>query len=284
VLGDDETSQLVLPFSFMYYGTEYDTISVCSNGWFALGVTNATDFRFHQIPDPLGPPACVAPFWTNLDPTQAGSIFYRYDSGLHAFIIEWSRIHSVLGNDIETFQAILYDPAYNPTVTGDGEIYCQYYTVNDEDVAGTGIEDETETIGLPFQMGGVYNSGSAQLVDNSVVKFTTDPPALLGIEESKNEILPKVFALSQNFPNPFGNNTRIAYQIPAGRSVYAVLQVYDVSGKVVRTLVNKAQDPGYYVLTWDGCDAFGKRVASGVYFARFAAGDYVKTGKMLYLK
>lgn len=284
VLGDDETVQLALPFGFVYYGTNYDTISVCSNGWLSLGVTSATDFRFHQIPDPLGPPACVGVFWTNLDPTQAGSIFYRYDSGMHAFIVEWSRTYSVLGHDNETFQAVLYDPVYNPTVTGDGEVYCQFHTVNDYNVAGTGIEDESETIGLPFQLGGYYYSGSAELVDNSVVKFTTDPPELLGIAENKDVTLPKVFALSQNFPNPFDNNTRIAYQIPAGRAVHAVLQVYDASGKVVRTLVNKEQAPGYYVLTWDGCNAFGKRVASGVYFARFAAGDFVKTGKMLYLK
>jgi hypothetical protein len=284
VLSDDETEQLALPFGFMYYGTTYDTISICSNGWVALGVTNVADYRYYPMPDPNGPPACVAPYWTNLNPTTAGGVYYRYDTGIHAFIIEWSRIHNEHSDDIETFEIVMYDPVYNPTITGDGEVYCQYHTVIDAAVAGTGIEDETETIGLEFQIGGQYNSGSAPIVDNSVVKFTTDPPSLLGIAESKDETLPKIFALSQNFPNPFGCNTRIAYQIPAGKAVHAVLQIFDASGKVVKTLVNSKQQPGYYVLSWDGCDSFGRGVASGVYFARFAAGDYIKTGKMLYLK
>ncbi len=285
VLGDDETKQLTLPFSFMYYGTDYDTISVCSNGWIGLGVTNDASFRYYPVPDPNGPPAAVGVFWGRLDPSQAGGVYYRYDASLHAFIVQWSRVFHVTGGNEETFQVLLYDPVYNPTVTGDGEVFCQYLVVKNPANSMTGIEDESETMGLQYQLSNSYEPGAAPLADNFVCKFTTDPPEPLGIaEEATNFVYPSVFGLSQNVPNPFYGHTQIAYQIPAGRNVRAILRVYDISGKVVRTLVDRDHNPGFYRVAWDGRDNHGRHVASGVYFVRFAAGDYVHTGKMLMVK
>ncbi|MCK4233850.1 T9SS type A sorting domain-containing protein [candidate division WOR-3 bacterium] len=283
VLGTNETNQLELPFSFMYYGDNYDTISVCSNGWLALGVTNDTSQLYFPIPDSQGPPACVATFWGMLDPAVTGGVYYMYNSSIHAFIVQWSRVFHKLSE--ETFEVILYDPAYNPTVTGDGEILCQYYDVNFLSNSCTGIEDGSETIGLMYQMSGSYSPGAAHLIDNFALKFTTDPPEYVGVSESVNTpVYPKLFGLSQNVPNPFYNKTRISYQIPFGKSAHTILKVYDATGRVVRTLVDEDQGPGWYSVTWDGRDGFGKRVSSGVYFTRFTAGNYVKTGKMLYLR
>ena len=284
VLGDDETKQLELPFDFVYYGDNYDTVSVCSNGWLAMGVTNDTSFRYYPVPHSNGPPASVGIFWGRLDPSASGEIYYKYDATLHIFIVEWSRVYHNPTGDLETFEAVLYDPVYNPTVTGDGEIFCQYLDINYPANSFTGIENEAETIGLLYQISNTYEPGSTPLSDAFVMKFTTDPPEYLGIVESEGTLEPKVFGLSQGYPNPFYGRTKLSYQIPTGLMTRAQLKVYDVTGKLVRTLIDEECGPGWYSTYWDGKDRSGRKVSSGVYFARFTAGSYVKTGKLLILR
>jgi hypothetical protein len=97
--------------------------------------------------------------------------------------------------------------------------------------------------------------------------------------DSRNPI---VFALAQGIPNPFTGKTLIRYQLP--HSVHVSLKVYDIAGRLVKTLVNEEKEAGYFRTHWDGKDNSGRRVASGVYFYRIKAGDYVKTRKMILLK
>ncbi len=96
--------------------------------------------------------------------------------------------------------------------------------------------------------------------------------------------LPKVFALGQNSPNPFNPGTAISYQMPQGRRVEVLLEVYNIRGMKVRTLVDAVRGPGKYTVFWDGRDEDGRRVSSGVYFYRMQAGDFVQTRKMIILK
>jgi hypothetical protein len=72
------------------------------------------------------------------------------------------------------------------------------------------------------------------------------------------------FALEQNYPNPFNPSTQIRFSID--RDAVVQLSIYDVSGKLVRTLVNRTLKAGAYVETWDGRDTQGSNVASGIYF------------------
>jgi len=97
--------------------------------------------------------------------------------------------------------------------------------------------------------------------------------------------LPKAFALAQNSPNPFNPSTTISYSVPEGRSQVRVsLEIYDLRGRRVRSLVDEARDAGVYTVFWDGLDEQGGRVSSGVYFYRMRAGDFVQTRKMVLLK
>jgi hypothetical protein len=90
-------------------------------------------------------------------------------------------------------------------------------------------------------------------------------------------------ALYQNTPNPFNPNTRIVFDVPhAGSAVD--LSIYDVTGRLVRRLVNGPHDRGRFTVEWDGRDDGGARVASGVYFYRLAAGNTRLTRKMLMMK
>ncbi len=107
---------------------------------------------------------------------------------------------------------------------------------------------------------------------------------MVGVEESSRTPMPKVFALSQSRPNPFAAATTILYQIPAGEDVDVSLRVYDVSGKLVRTLVDKTECPGYRSVVWDGRDESGKTVAGGIYFYRLWAGRFTSTRKMVVIR
>jgi parallel beta-helix repeat protein len=93
---------------------------------------------------------------------------------------------------------------------------------------------------------------------------------------------PNVFALNQNQPNPFTQLTAISYQLRAPS--HTSLKIYDLSGKVVRTLVNEHQETGYYTLEWDGRDDSGEKASSGVYFTRLVAGEFTGTKEMILLR
>lgn len=89
-------------------------------------------------------------------------------------------------------------------------------------------------------------------------------------------------ALAQNYPNPFNPSTVISYSLAAAAKVR--LSVYDVSGALVRVLVNDSKVPGVYRVGWDGRDNRGSSVASGVYFYRLSAGGFGSTKKMVLIR
>ena len=91
--------------------------------------------------------------------------------------------------------------------------------------------------------------------------------------------LPTRFELGHNYPNPFNPSTRIQFTIPAGTYGRTSLQVYDVLGREVATLVNEAKPPGRYQVTWDA-----RNIASGVYFYKLTAGEFAQTKKLLLLR
>jgi len=91
-----------------------------------------------------------------------------------------------------------------------------------------------------------------------------------------------VFELDQNHPNPFNPTTQIGFGVD--RPEVVQLSVFDARGGRVRRLVDRPMRPGRYVEEWDGCDARGRQVASGVYFYRLTAGHGTLTKKMVFLK
>ena len=104
--------------------------------------------------------------------------------------------------------------------------------------------------------------------------------------------LPKVYSLSQSYPNPFTHSTTIPYTLPDARyqpspraqaegmpdarrrtqdARHITLCIHDLSGRLVRTLVDGAKEPGYHTVRWDGTDESGENAANGVYFVRLSA-------------
>ncbi|NUM81908.1 T9SS type A sorting domain-containing protein, partial [bacterium] len=94
--------------------------------------------------------------------------------------------------------------------------------------------------------------------------------------------IPTEFTLDQNYPNPFNPTTKIRYAVPADGKV--VIKVYNVLGQEIRTLVNEVKNIGRYDVTWDGRNATGQLVSSGIYFYRLEAGNVIKSKKMMFIK
>ena len=82
-------------------------------------------------------------------------------------------------------------------------------------------------------------------------------------------IQPEQFSLHQNYPNPFNPETKIAYKLSSAAKIS--IQVYDILGRKVRTLVNEEKDTGAYTVSWNGKNDLGHSVASGVYFYKLEA-------------
>ncbi|MBK7257158.1 MAG: T9SS type A sorting domain-containing protein [Ignavibacteriae bacterium] len=94
--------------------------------------------------------------------------------------------------------------------------------------------------------------------------------------------MPTEFGLNQNYPNPFNPTTSISFSMP--KDGHVLLQVYDVTGALVKTLVDQTMRAGNMQAAWDGTNLSGNKVASGVYLYRMAAGDFVAAKKMVLMK
>jgi hypothetical protein len=197
---------LPLPFRFKYYGRYYDSLSICSNGFLAMG---RTDYRFGNngpIPDTSGPGAMIAPFWDDLNTNESanlgyGSIYEYYDSSQKVYIVEFYQVaHHRRANIRETFQVLLFDPRYYQTITGDGEIVFQYYFVADPTSLTLGIENEEENDGIQYLYNTNYHPNAAMLTSRRAIKFTTNPPIYQQ---------PYLTIINITFSDSLGNNNHI---------------------------------------------------------------------------
>jgi hypothetical protein len=93
---------------------------------------------------------------------------------------------------------------------------------------------------------------------------------------------PRGYNLQQNYPNPFNPSTMIAYEL--GKRDYAVMKVFDVSGKEIRQFINQELPAGNHQTIWDGKDRNGTTVASGVYFISLQTNHFSKTIKALLIR
>ncbi|MFB3133680.1 MAG: T9SS type A sorting domain-containing protein, partial [Rhodothermales bacterium] len=110
----------------------------------------------------------------------------------------------------------------------------------------------------------------------TVVPPPPPPPPPTGVELEEKEI-PTTYRLGPNYPNPFNPTTTIPFALPNAARV--IVEVYDVTGATVATLVDEPLAAGRYTTTWETAG-----LASGVYVVRMRAGDFVQTRKMILLK
>jgi hypothetical protein len=185
----DDVQQVMdmdLPFTFSFYGEDYDVIHISANGWASFGATEQATQRNWRLPGPLGPSSIIAAFWDNLS-LGAGGVYTYYDQVQNIFIIQWQNAQNVINNAQETFQIILYDPMHYFTSTGDGPIKIQYKVFNNVNngantpygignwgnYATVGIADHTCTVGLEYTFANEYPTAAMPLADETALYFTT---------------------------------------------------------------------------------------------------------------
>jgi hypothetical protein len=104
---------------------------------------------------------------------------------------------------------------------------------------------------------------------------------IVGISQISNEA-PKNFSLGQNYPNPFNPETKIKFSIPAAgerNSVNTSISIYDITGRLVKTLINGYMKPGIYELSFNASE-----LSTGIYYYRLNTGEFSDTKKMVLLK
>ena len=102
---------------------------------------------------------------------------------------------------------------------------------------------------------------------------------LRAFSTDRGTALPTNFALGQNYPNPFNPSTIIPYQIPT--SVYVRLEVFNMLGQHLATLVDGERSAGVHTAQWDGTDASGRAVGAGVYIYRLSGGGPMVSQRMV---
>lgn len=245
-LENDDTKVIGLPFSFRYYGLDYNRVSVCDNGFLAGDSTVEHSIYNWRIPSAYGPPNIIAPMWDDFRPDTAGAsgVYYYDDAGSHRFIVEWSRVAHVHGfnppiiAELQTFEVVLSDPAFNPTQTGDGEILFQYKTVlNDDSAPGNchnratvGIGNRDHRVGLQCTFADSLSPAAAPLTAGRAIKFTTDAPdTFTGIrEQGAGDETPEVL---DAFPSPNAGGFAIRYRLPGFSA--GTVRLFDAAGRQV---------------------------------------------------
>lgn len=185
-IGSSSLDTVFLPFDFTFYGKSYRQITVSSNGFIVMGVTDNPEFRNYRLPGPMGPAPMIAAFWDDLATGPESGVYTFFDVSNHTFIIEWYHMLNGYQNDFtETFQIILYDPLFYPTTMGDGPIKIQYHTFNNVDSGASnqnhgnfctiGIENEEQLDGLEYTFMNTYPTAASPLGNGRAIYITNMP-------------------------------------------------------------------------------------------------------------
>jgi len=151
--------------------------------------------------------------------------------------------------------------------------------------AGTNIE----MIKFPMLASRIVEAGNTSQLKISKALLSTANSASIAVEGFDEEpLLPETFELFQNYPNPFNPITKIKFTIGAADdgalTQRATLDIYNILGQRVTTLVDDNLPTGQYQVEWDATNERGQRVATGVYFYRMVVGQHSQSKKMLLLK
>ena len=193
------------------------------------------------------------------------------------------RTMTLLGNYLDDHLKVLAYSTSRARTAGDGTegdlVHVTY-----ELAEGESLPDE-----VTFYLGLANLPGTS--MDPELLNVVCDYPsesnpvvvstAVVAIDE--NQTIPDKFALHQNYPNPFNPSTQISFDIPQG-SEHVILNIYNIRGQNVNTLVNEVMSPGKYTMEWNASDEMGNPVSSGIYFYELRSQSFTSRKKMLLIR
>jgi hypothetical protein len=165
-------------------------------------------------------------------------------------------------------------------VTSEFFTYRSGYIVSDTIIPGMGYWVKVD------QPGSLLLSASQINSLFKCIKIAPDderpPLAPFDLLSSDDKTIPGMFVLYQNYPNPFNPSTTIRFDIPA--QTHVRLEVYNILGSLVRTLLDEVKNTGSYSITWDGLDTNGNQSPTGLYYYRLRSGNFYQVQKALFMK
>jgi len=215
------------------------------------------------------------PIWNN-NPYMAMNVF------VNSIDIEELTIES--GDELGIFDGEI---CVGSSVIENGEVISLIASTDDpitEEIDGFSVGNE-----MSFRF---WDSSEDTEIDIIVTEITGDETfTSLGtsivelqanMTSNNNELIPTVTKLGQNYPNPFNPSTTINLSIK--ESGYITLEIYNIKGQIVRTLINEFREAGYHVAIWDGTDDNHNQVSSGIYLFKMNEGNQIMLKKMLLVK
>lgn len=170
-------------------------------------------------------------------------------------------------------------PLFSSIANGSGQVSIANAVVNGSEITGGG-----DIVRLTFRVLQEFEENARFEIAEGLVfdpQQLSNPAVVAGVLDVQTT--PTEFALLQNFPNPFNPETTIGYELAESADV--TLQIYNVVGQVVRTLIAaESQAAGRYQIRWNGMDDRGVPVSSGVYFYQISAGEFQTVRKLMLLK
>ncbi|MFH1843967.1 MAG: FlgD immunoglobulin-like domain containing protein, partial [bacterium] len=311
-LGDDTVhGPFALGFSCDFYSASYDSIWICSNGFLSFAASSAR-YTNQVIPHAATPNVLLAPFWDDLDPTRGGVVAYHQDSENQRFIVSYDQVPHYGGADPETFQVVIaadgslhfqYLAVTNDSgctvgiengVGDDGlQVVFNADYLHDElairfsaeavvpwlsvsPVAGWLEPEGNGHLKVTFDSADLATAtyrAAIELVSNDPLASRVSIPVTLVVDEildGGGDHPPPPLALGTARPNPFNPSTVIPFSLPSAGRVE--LKIFDLAGRLIRTLVSTGLPAGDHEVVWNGQDDRGRGVASGTYYVRLVAG------------
>jgi hypothetical protein len=251
-----------------------------AEGEFSIWVTDDCDTMiFHgQDGDFSGSPQLIT-----IDQAALGELHEHLDGDGNVMAIKMLKDCSTLVADDEGVCDLI-------RVENDGDGNSIIIVTDDDgnirkiDLDAPDVEEQLAALGMNVNMSKSEDGTTRTFImkkDGDNESATVDPDEALEKMGSPSA-LPDGLELKQNHPNPFNPTTRIAFNLPETQDV--LLDVYNVNGQRVRTLVEGVMSAGEHSVEWDSKDDNGRAVASGVYLYRLTAGNYTTSKKMTLLK
>ena len=234
-------------------------------------------------------------YFTSNTPLTGAIIAVTVDKNNVKWFVASDSINNVGVSKIYSFDGVTWK-IYGPDVTGIPTDYIDNLYVDNNNVLWVAHKYLTSFDGITWKTWTDIKAGaeSAIAFDNdgymwlasrytigdggtlSALKFSNPT----GVEETA--ALPSALELRGNYPNPFNPSTTISFALPS--SGLANLSIYSITGQKVRELVSGPMNAGSHSVVWDGLDASGKAVSSGVYLSRLKMGSHTAAGRMLLAK
>jgi hypothetical protein len=271
------------PFELYNYFevTDTDLRQVGDGAVIDLGVLVEAFFTKSSSTTPAPLPVAFGQSWTsmgndtitNILPTQSTEICSSFASTI---IDAWGTA-LVGGETVETLRICSVDTTICTEFDGDGNLISGPDTLITISYSFPTVQNGfiAQLTSLPGETNPNFNLAIATIrvregIITSVAEFANDG------------ILPTTFDLSQNYPNPFNPATSIRYTV--GKAEHVEVAVFNLQGRLVKTLIDREMPVGQHTVSWDGTDAHGQKVASGRYIYRLSANSEAKSKIMVLVK